>query len=177
MSPQRSISGCQGCIDTVRHSVLRRGHRAPTHYRWLSVVYVVHHKSRGEWNYVLCDTSPELQQRGLCITTIGQRLVPSRHGTTTPNYRSFLLVLQWRAPSVQEIFTSLPNYLALLGIAIGQAAICRLPTPAARLDHRSDHLVILVNQVDSGGFQDFGFPCQFSFHEMLHLHHHPRLVQ
>jgi hypothetical protein len=23
----------------------------------------------------------------------------------------------------------------------------------------------------------FGFPCQFSFHQLLHVHHHPGLVQ
>jgi hypothetical protein len=38
----------------------------------------------------------------------------------------------------------------------------------------------VVDKVELGQVfsEDFGFPCQFSFHRLLHIHHHhPGLVQ
>jgi hypothetical protein len=41
-------------------------------------------------------------------------------------------------------------------------------------DPRSDHVGFVVDKVAQGQVvsEYFGFPCQFSFHQMLHTHHH-----
>jgi hypothetical protein len=48
----------------------------------------------------------------------------------------------------------------------------RIPTGAARL---RGHLGFVVDKVALGQVfsEYFGFPCQFSFHRLLHTHHHP----
>jgi hypothetical protein len=55
-----------------------------------------------------------------------------------------------------------------VGRAIAQAASRRLPTAAAR----SGHVGFVVDKVALWQvFSDyFGFPCQFSFHRLLHTH-------
>jgi hypothetical protein len=48
--------------------------------------------------------------------------------------------------------------------------------PPRRLgfESRSDHVGFVVDKVAlGGGFSEyFGFPCQVSFHQLLHIHHH-----
>jgi hypothetical protein len=71
---------------------------------------------------------------------------------------------------------------SILGRAIAQAVSCRLPTTAARVQTRVWSCGILwwtkvaLGQVFS---ENFGFPCQSTFHLLLHnhLHYHPRLAQ
>jgi hypothetical protein len=68
------------------------------------------------------------------------------------------------------------------GSAIAQAVSRRLPTAAARVQTRVWSCGILcwtkvaLGQVFS---ENFGFPCQSTFHLLLHnhLHYHPRLAQ
>jgi hypothetical protein len=48
------------------------------------------------------------------------------------------------------------------------------------LDPRSGHVGFVVDKVALGQVfsEYFGFPCQFSFHQLPHNHHHhPGLVQ
>jgi hypothetical protein len=71
----------------------------------------------------------------------------------------------------------------IAGRAIAQAVSCRLPTVAARVKTRVWSCGILwwtkvaLGQVFSE--ENFGFPCQSTFHLLLrnHLHYHPRLSQ
>jgi hypothetical protein len=73
-------------------------------------------------------------------------------------------------------------YMKWNGRAIAQAVSRRLPTAAARVKTRVWSCGILwwtkvaLVQVFS---QNFGFPCQSTFHLLLHnhLHYHPRLAQ
>jgi hypothetical protein len=68
------------------------------------------------------------------------------------------------------------------GRAIAQAVSRRLPTAAVRVQTRVWSCGILwwtkraLGQVFS---ENFGFPCQYTFHQLLynHLHYHPRLAQ
>jgi hypothetical protein len=68
------------------------------------------------------------------------------------------------------------------GRTIAQAVSCRLPTAMARVQNRVWSCGILwwtkleLGQVFS---ENFGFPCQSTFHLLLHnhLHYHPRLAQ
>jgi hypothetical protein len=55
------------------------------------------------------------------------------------------------------------------GRAIAQAVSRRLP--------RSDHVGFVVDKMELGqGFsENFGFPCQFSFHLLLYTHYHCHL--
>jgi hypothetical protein len=50
----------------------------------------------------------------------------------------------------------------------------RLPTAEARLRARSDYVRFVVDRVALGQVfsEYFGFPCQFSFHQLLHTHNH-----
>jgi hypothetical protein len=59
------------------------------------------------------------------------------------------------------------------GRAIAQAVSLRLPTTATRFEPRSGHVGFVVDKVALGHFfsEYFGFPCQFSFHRLLHTHH------
>jgi hypothetical protein len=70
----------------------------------------------------------------------------------------------------------------MLGRAIAQAVSRRFPTAAARGQTRVWSCGILrwtkvaLGQVSS---ENFGFPCQSTFHLLLHnhLHYHPGLAQ
>jgi hypothetical protein len=45
-------------------------------------------------------------------------------------------------------------------------------------DSRSGNVGFVVDEVTWEVFSEyFGFPCQFSFHQMLHTHHHPGFLQ
>jgi hypothetical protein len=76
----------------------------------------------------------------------------------------------------------LHHNLYAVGRAIAQAVSCRLPTAAARVQTRVWSCRILwwtkvaLRQVFS---ENFGFPCQSTFHLLLHnhLHSHPKLAQ
>jgi hypothetical protein len=60
--------------------------------------------------------------------------------------------------------------ISRIGCAIAQAVSRRLP----RFEPRSGHMGFVVDKVALRQvFSDyFGFPCQFSFHRLLHTHHH-----
>jgi hypothetical protein len=64
-----------------------------------------------------------------------------------------------------------PTRMLTIGCAIAQAVRCRLPTAAARVWSR---IRSCGGQVALGQFfsEYFSFPCQFSFHRMLHTRHH-----
>jgi hypothetical protein len=66
-----------------------------------------------------------------------------------------------------------------LGRAIAQAVSRWLPTAAARVRTRVWQVGFVVDKVALGQvFSDyFGFPCQSSFHQILHHHTHPGHVQ
>jgi hypothetical protein len=68
---------------------------------------------------------------------------------------------------------------ATKGAAIAQAVSRRLPTAAVLFEHISGHVGFVVDKVALGQVfsEYFGFPCQFSFHLLLHTHHHPGLIQ
>jgi hypothetical protein len=61
----------------------------------------------------------------------------------------------------------------LFGIATAQAVSSRLPTRRPGVEPRSGHLGFVVDKVALGQVfsEYFGFPCQFSFHRLLHNHH------
>jgi hypothetical protein len=68
------------------------------------------------------------------------------------------------------------------GRATAQAVSCRLPTAAARVQIRVWSCGILCRTkvaLRHGFSENFGFPCQSTFHLLLHnhLHYHPRLAQ
>jgi hypothetical protein len=48
------------------------------------------------------------------------------------------------------------------------------PPWRSRLEPGSGHVGFVVDKVALGQVisEYFGFPCQFSFHRMLHIHHH-----
>jgi hypothetical protein len=58
--------------------------------------------------------------------------------------------------------------------AIAQAVSRRLPTAAAQFEPSSNYVRFVVDKVALGQVfsQYFGFPCQFSFHRLLHIHPH-----
>jgi hypothetical protein len=59
-----------------------------------------------------------------------------------------------------------------MGCAMAQVVSRWLSIVAARVRARSDHVGFVVDDVALGqGFSNyFGFPCQFSFHPLLHIH-------
>jgi hypothetical protein len=61
-----------------------------------------------------------------------------------------------------------------VGRAIGQEASRRFPTPAARVRAQVKSCGIYGGKLALGQvfFEYFGFPCQFSFHRLLQIHHH-----
>jgi hypothetical protein len=79
-------------------------------------------------------------------------------------------------------FSKARNLSIYLGRAIAQAVSRQLPNEAARVQTRVWSCGILswtkvaLGQVFS---ENFGFPCQSTFHLLLHnhLHYHPRLAQ
>jgi hypothetical protein len=50
----------------------------------------------------------------------------------------------------------------------------RLPTAGPGFEPRSGPVGFVVDEVALGQVfsEYFGFPCQFSFHRLLHVHHH-----
>jgi hypothetical protein len=66
------------------------------------------------------------------------------------------------------------NNLVWEGRAIAQAVSRRLPTAEARVRARGRSCGFVVDKVALGQVfsEYFGFPCQFSFHRLLHIHHH-----
>jgi hypothetical protein len=65
------------------------------------------------------------------------------------------------------------------GRAIAEAASRRVPTAAARVRARSGHVGFVVDKVALGQVFSvyFDFPCQSSFHKIVHPHNHPEQVQ
>jgi hypothetical protein len=64
------------------------------------------------------------------------------------------------------------------GGAIGQAVSRRLPNAAARVRAQvNSHMGSVVDKMALGQVfsEYFRFPCQFSFHRLLHIHHHHHL--
>jgi hypothetical protein len=61
-----------------------------------------------------------------------------------------------------------------IGRAIAQELSRWLPIAAARVRARSGHVGC---GGQSGTGAGFGFPCQSSFHQILHPHNHPGQVQ
>jgi hypothetical protein len=88
----------------------------------------------------------------------------------------------FRKVSEIDLFHCTVEQDAMCGRAIAQAVSRRLPIAAARVQTRVWSCGILwwtkvgLGQVFS---ENFGFPCQSTFHLLLHnhLHYHPRLVQ
>jgi hypothetical protein len=65
------------------------------------------------------------------------------------------------------------------GRAISQAVSCWLPIAAARVRARVWQVGFVVDKMALGQVfsEYFGFPCQSSFHQILHHHNRPRQVQ
>jgi hypothetical protein len=66
-----------------------------------------------------------------------------------------------------------------MGRSITQAVSCWIPTAAARIGAKLGHMGFVVDKVAVGQVfsEYFGFPCQSSFHQILHHHNHPGQVQ
>jgi hypothetical protein len=63
----------------------------------------------------------------------------------------------------------------VLGRAVAQAVSRRLSSAAARVRAlvRSCEVCGEQSGTEAGTFTEyFGFPCQFAFHRLLHIHHH-----
>jgi hypothetical protein len=76
---------------------------------------------------------------------------------------------------ISHYFDSFSKYRSyLVGRAVAQAVIHWLPTAAAQVRAGSGHLEFVVEKVALGQVfsEYFGFPCQSSFHQLLHNHHH-----
>jgi hypothetical protein len=81
---------------------------------------------------------------------------PSRVSNHPPNeYRSTALHL---------------HHLVRVGRATAQAVSLWLPTATARFEPGSDHVGFMVDKValEQVFYEHFGFPCQYSFHQLLH---------
>jgi hypothetical protein len=67
----------------------------------------------------------------------------------------------------------------VVGVAIAQAVSRWLPIAAGRIRARVCHVGFVVDKVALGQVfsEYFGFPCQSSFHQILHHHNHPGQVQ
>jgi hypothetical protein len=65
------------------------------------------------------------------------------------------------------------------GRAVAQAVSSWLPTAAARVRVRAEHVWFVVNKAALGQVfsEYFGFPCQSSFHQFLLHHNYPGLTQ
>jgi hypothetical protein len=63
--------------------------------------------------------------------------------------------------------------MCFLGRAIAQAVSRRIPTSVPGFEPRSGHVGFVVDKVALGQVfsEYFGFPCKFSFHRLLHIHH------
>jgi hypothetical protein len=66
-----------------------------------------------------------------------------------------------------------------VGRAIAQAVSRWFPTAAARVRARVWQVEVVVDKVALGQVlsEYFSFPCQSSFHQILHHHNHPGQVQ
>jgi hypothetical protein len=74
----------------------------------------------------------------------------------------------------KEVSSSCPHFLH---ITLSEKSVIHkflLPPRRPRFEPRSGHVGFIVNKVVLGRvfFECFGFPCQFSFHRLLHIHHH-----
>jgi hypothetical protein len=67
----------------------------------------------------------------------------------------------------------------VLGRAIVQAVSCWLPTAVAQIRARVWQVQFVVDRVALRQVfsEYFGFPCQSSFHQILHHHNHPGQIQ
>jgi hypothetical protein len=65
------------------------------------------------------------------------------------------------------------------GRAIAQAVSGWLPTAAVKVRALSGHVGFVVDKAALGQVSSvyFRFPCQSSFHQILHHHNHPGLAQ
>jgi hypothetical protein len=68
---------------------------------------------------------------------------------------------------------------AIFGHAVAQAVSRWLPTAAARVRVRAEHVGSVVDKAAMGyDFSEcFGFPCQSPFRQFLHHHNRPGLAQ
>jgi hypothetical protein len=62
----------------------------------------------------------------------------------------------------------------VIGRAIAQAVSLWLPPRRPGIEPSLRHVGFVVEKValEKVFSEDFGFPCQFSFHRLLHIHHH-----
>jgi hypothetical protein len=69
--------------------------------------------------------------------------------------------------------------MVFLGRAVAQALSRWFPTAADRVRARTGHVGFVVGKVALGQVfsEYFGFPCQSSFHQILHYHNHPEQAQ
>jgi hypothetical protein len=67
----------------------------------------------------------------------------------------------------------------LHGCAIAQAVSGWLPTAAAWVRAWTEHVRFVMSKVSLGPVfsEYFDFPCQSSFHQIVHHHNHPGLAQ
>jgi hypothetical protein len=65
------------------------------------------------------------------------------------------------------------------GRAVAQAISRWLPTAAARVRVRAEHMGLVEEKTALGQVfsEYFSFTCQSSFHQFLHHHNHPGLAQ
>jgi hypothetical protein len=66
-----------------------------------------------------------------------------------------------------------------VGSAAAQAVTRWLPTAAARVRVRAEHVGFVVDKAALGQVfsEYFGFSCQSLFHQFLHHHNHPGMTQ
>jgi hypothetical protein len=71
------------------------------------------------------------------------------------------------------------NLTAIWGRAVAQSVSRWLPTAAARVRVRAEHVGFAVDKAALGQVfsEYFGFPYQSSLHQFLHHHNQPRLAQ
>jgi hypothetical protein len=60
------------------------------------------------------------------------------------------------------------------GISNRKLKLARLPLRRPRFEPRSSHMGFVLDKVELGQIfsEYFSFPCQFSFHLLLHIQHH-----
>jgi hypothetical protein len=85
----------------------------------------------------------------------------------------FCFEVDAQTPATKHRDHNLP--VELVGCARVQAISRWLPTAAARVRFRADHVGFVEDKVALGQvFYDyFSFPCQLSFHQILHHYNHP----
>jgi hypothetical protein len=92
-----------------------------------------------------------------------------------------LLQLEFYCPTVAGncVITCSLGKVAVIACAIAQAVSRWLPTAAAQVRARVWQVGFVVDKVALGQVfpEYFGFPCQSSFHQILHHHDHPGQVQ